>query len=98
MTFERDAATARQVLGQGHILEALADGEAITGTLKRLGRQFGLTPDELQACLLELTHAGWIVVQTQPFGRLSVRLERRSSVSQSVALDRRRPVTNFWPF
>lgn len=81
------------MLGQGRILEALVDDDTVlTGTLDRLGRRFGLTPDELRACLRGLVRAGWIAVQTQPFGRLTVRLERRSREPQAVTVERRRGV------
>jgi hypothetical protein len=87
----------RRVLGQGRILEALSDEDTVlVGTLNRLGRQFGLAPDDLRACLRELVRAGWVAVQTQPFGRLTVRLERRSRDSQPVTVERRRGVPDAW--
>src|SRR5687767_9016970 len=93
----RDAATGRRVLGQGRILEALAgDDDGLTGTLDRLGRQFGLAPDELRACLRELMRVGWVAVHTQPFGRLTIRLERRSHDAQPVSVERRRGVPDAW--
>src|SRR6188474_1511973 len=93
----RDSATDRRMLGQGRILEALGgDDTVLTGTLERLGRQFGLTADELRACLRELLRAGWVAVQTQPFGRLTIRLERRSSPAQPVTSERRRGVPDAW--
>ena len=85
------------MLGQGRILEALGDEEAVlTGTLDRLGREFGLTEDDLRACLRELVRAGWVAVQTQPFGRLTVRLERRSREPRPVTVERRRGVPDAW--
>ena len=87
----------RRVLGQGRILEALTDEDTVlAGTLDRLGRQFGLTSDELRACLREMVRAGWIAVQTQPFGRLTVRLERRSRDARPVTVERRRGVPDAW--
>jgi hypothetical protein len=92
-----DAATTRRVLGQGRILEALPNDEAVlTGTLDSLARRFDLTPDDLRTCLRELLRAGWVVVQTQPFHRLTVRLERRSHPASSVAVERRRGVPSAW--
>ena len=92
--YSRDSATDRRVLGQGHILEALADdGVVLAGTLAHLGQRFELSPDDLRACLRDLVRAGWIAVQTQPFGRVIVRLERRShaaSAEGSPATERRR--------
>src|SRR5687767_7545060 len=97
MESPRDAATERRVFGQGRILEVLGDEDAVlTGTLDRLGRQFGLAPDDLRACLRELARAGWIAVQTQPFGRLTIRLERRSRDAQPVTVERRRGVPDAW--
>src|SRR5687767_9652337 len=94
----RDPATDRRVLAQGRILEALSDEHALlTGTLRRLGRQFGLTDEELRACLRELARAGWVAVQTLPFGRLTVRLERRShEAPPPVTGERRRSVPDAW--
>ena len=85
------------MLGQGRILEALAEDDAVlTGTLMRLGPQFGLTADELRTCLRGLVRAGWIAVQTQPFGRLTIRLERRSRDHQPVTVERRRGAPDAW--
>lgn len=85
------------MLGQGRILEALAgDDVVLVGTLERLGRRFGLTPEELRGCLRELVRVGWVAVQTQPFGRLSVRLERRSPNLQQVVTEGRRGVQDAW--
>lgn len=97
MKSPRDAAAEQRVLGQGRILEALAgDDVVLVGTLERLGRRFGLTPEELRGCLRELVRVGWVAVQTQPFGRLSVRLERRSPNLQQVVTERRRGVQDAW--
>jgi DNA-binding transcriptional regulator PaaX len=98
MTAPRDIAEARHVRGQGRILEALAEDNAVLiGTLERLSKQFGLAPDDLRTCLLELMRAGWIAVQTQPFGRLTVRLERRLHETPPPAVgERRRSVPDAW--
>lgn len=97
MKSPRDAAAEQRVLGQGRILEALAgDDVVLVGTLERLGRRFGLTPEELRGCLRELVRVGWVAVQTQPFGRLSVRLERRSPNLQQVVTEGRRGVQDAW--
>jgi DNA-binding transcriptional regulator PaaX len=98
MMSQRDAATDRRLLGQGRILEALAGDDAVLiGTLERLGRQFGLAPDDLRASLRELVRAGWVAVQTQPFGRVTIRLERRShEAPPPVTGERRRSVPDAW--
>ena len=87
----------RRLHGQGRILEAVAYGEVLTGTLDRLGQEFELAPDELGVCLRELVRASWIAVQTQPFGRLSIRLERRSHKARPpVTGERRGSMRNAW--
>jgi DNA-binding transcriptional regulator PaaX len=98
MVSSRDVAVDQRIRGQGRILEALAADDAIlTGTLARIGQQFGLTTDDLRACLRELVRARWIAVQTQPFGRLTVRLERRSDgAASSQMAERRRTSPDAW--
>ena len=97
MMSSRDGAAEQRIRGQGRILEALVANDAIlTGTLTRLGQQFGLTADDLRACLRELVRVRWIAVQTQPFGRLTIRLERRSHPTQAVPNERRRSAPNAW--
>jgi hypothetical protein len=95
---QRDAATDRRVRVQGRILEELAEDDAVlSGTLDRLVREFDLAPDELRACLRELVRARWIVVQTFPFGYLTVELERRSPAAlPSMARERRRSAPDAW--
>jgi hypothetical protein len=97
MTLSRDDTTTRWILGQGRILEALAAGEVLTGTLDGLSQHLALTPDELRGCLREMVRRGWVAVQTQPFSLLTVRLERRSHrAPPPVTGERRRPVPNVW--
>jgi hypothetical protein len=76
MTSQRDAATARRIGGQGRILEALAeDGAVLTGTLGRLGERFGLAPQVVRLCILELADAGWITIEPRRRGQLTVRMD-----------------------
>ena len=97
MDSPRDSTTVRRVLGQGRIMDALGDAETVlTGTLDRLGDQSGLSTEELRACLRELVRVGWIAVQTQPVGRLTIRLERRSHPVEQVTAERRRGVPDTW--
>ena len=78
-------------------MEALASGDVLAGTLDHPGQRFGLAPDELRVCLLQLAYAGWVAVQTQPGGRLTIRLERRSHIAPPPASgERRRPVPDAW--
>jgi DNA-binding transcriptional regulator PaaX len=87
----------RRVLVQGRILEALPTDDAVlTGTLERLAERFGLSPDDLRSCLRELVRAGWIAVRTEPFQRLTVRLDRRTGAVPRVANERRRSVPDSW--
>jgi len=98
MTSPRDAATNRRVLEQGPILGELAEDDAVrSGTLDRLGTQFGLARDELRTCLREMVRTGWIAAQTQPFGRLTIRPERRShEAPPPVVGEHRRSVPDAW--
>jgi len=100
MMYSRDSATDRRVLGQGHILEALADDDVVlAGTLAHLGQRFALSPDDLRACLRDLVRAGWVAVQTRPFGHVTVRLERRAhqDAATSRAFAERRRWQDAWP-
>jgi DNA-binding IclR family transcriptional regulator len=81
---------------QARILEGLATGAVLTGTLDDLGRQLDLNPDDLRRCLRELVEAGWVVVQTLPFGHLAVRIERRTLGPRRVSRDRRRAMPDAW--
>jgi hypothetical protein len=93
----RDAATDQRVLVQGRILEALPTDDAVlTGTLERLAERFGLTPDDLRSCLRELIRARWIAVHTEPFQRLTVRLNRRTGDVPRVTNERRGSVPDAW--
>jgi hypothetical protein len=78
-------------------MDALARDDApLTATLRRLEQRFGLTRDELRACLLELAYAGWITVHIQPFGRVTVRLEREVDGAPPVTMAGRRSVPRAW--
>jgi hypothetical protein len=97
MTSRREVATARRIRGQGRILEALTeDDNGLTGTLGRLGKQFELTPDDLRSCLLELAYAGWITIHIQPFGRVTIQVERESQNARPVTAAGCRSVPDAW--
>src|SRR5690348_12555519 len=71
----RTDATDRRIIEEGSLMEALAeDGAVLTGSIDSLGRRFGLFPNGLRACLLELARAGWISILIQPFGRITVQI------------------------
>src|SRR5215475_3768910 len=90
-------APVRWVLGGGRIMEALAGDDApLTGTLGRLGHQFGLSSDELHVCLLDLARAGWISILIQPFGRLSIEVAYEPVGSPSVRAVGCRSVPDAW--
>jgi hypothetical protein len=78
MAIHNDPSRDHLMLAQGRILEEFDDETVLSGTLRSLGRRFALAPDDLRACLRELVRAGWLVVQTQSFGRLTIRLEHRT--------------------
>ena len=75
MTASRDRATARRIRGEGHILEALAEHDAVLGgTLDTLGERFGLPPQVVRLCIAELAYAGWITIEPQGLGYLTIRM------------------------
>jgi len=99
MAINHEISRDRFISAQGRILEELAGSDAVlAGTLHSLGRRFDLTPDDLRTCLRELAQAGWLAVQTQPFGRLTIRLERRVATEPPLgaAVERRRQPKNAW--
>ena len=60
---------------EGHILEMVAACESVDTDLAGLAREVGLPQEDLQACLRELTGAGWIAVEPEADGRLRIRLQ-----------------------
>jgi len=80
----------------GRILEMVATGAVYDGTLHDLSRDVGLPSSTLRACLRELVQAGWVAVQTQPFGRLTIRLKRRTHGRRPDRYDRRHPDPDTW--
>src|SRR4051794_36219448 len=96
MTMSGDRAMETRIRGEGRILETLAeDGVVLTGTLGRLGKQFGLAPDELRGCLLELAYAGWITILIQPFERLTIQVKQEDD-TQPVVMTGCRSVPSTW--
>jgi hypothetical protein len=88
----------QHVPAQGRILEEFDDETVLSGTLCSLGQQFGLVPEDLRACLRELVRVGWLAVQTQPFGRLTIRLEHRTpdGMAPDAPWERRRSEGDAW--
>lgn len=62
---------------QGRILDAVAGGMVLLGSLSEVADRVGTSVERLREALHELRDVGWIAVQLQPGGRLVVRLERR---------------------
>jgi len=98
MASPHEPADATLLDAQGDILETLATGVVLTGTLDDLGQRFGLPPEDLRRCLRALVAAGWIAVRTLPAGQLTARSERRTlslmpGCSCSCRVARRRGTT-----
>jgi hypothetical protein len=89
MRISRKFALEPLIAVQGRIIDELADGCELVGTLESLAYRFGQTPDDLLSCLRELVAARWIVTRVLPLGQLSLRLERRVADTDTVHLDRR---------
>ena len=85
MGHEPGIGTPDLLLAEGRILEAVASGAVLLGTLDELARQLGVRTDDLRIALRELQWVNWIVVHVQAAGRLAIRLERR-------APERRQPI------
>jgi len=96
MESPHEPADAALLDAQGDILETLATGVVLTGTLDDLGRRFGLAPEDLRGCLRTLVAAGWVAVRTLPAGHLTARIERRMLGPRPVAVDRRRAHSDAW--
>jgi hypothetical protein len=97
MADKRHLARAEIYIAEGRILNLVADGMPVEDTLDGLARTVGVSSDDLRACLREMVAAGWIAVQTRPFGRLTLRLELRTLGPRTVRPDRRRHEPDAWP-
>ena len=79
------------VLAEARLVNVVAGGVVLSGTAEELADRLGVSTRAMAAAVRELAEAGWIVVETDPHGRLSVRWERRSPAGQvPVAVERRR--------
>ena len=82
---------------QGHILDEVAHGVVLLGTLHELADQLGSSVQPLCEALRELRAVGWVAVYLTPDGRLSVRLERRRHTAwEPVPRERRQPRPAAW--
>jgi len=77
------------LVAQGRLLDGVADGAVLCGTTDELAGRLDVSIAAFRAALRELAAARWIVAQTQPDGRLTVRWERRQHRAP-VPLERRR--------
>jgi DNA-binding transcriptional regulator PaaX len=96
MTTTDDATRTARYLAEGRVLEMAAAGGILDTSLDALAQEVGLSPDHLRACLRDMARAGWIAVQTQPVGRLTIRLELRIHAHRPVAVNRRSQEPNAW--
>jgi hypothetical protein len=86
------------MLTAGRILDIVASGHVLEGTLAEVGQQIGTDAEILRVALRELRSVGWVAVQTQPFDRVAVRLERRLPGHQEpIAVERRQRSEDAWP-
>jgi DNA-binding transcriptional regulator PaaX len=81
---------------QGRILDAVAGGVVLLGSLSEVADRVGASAEQLREALRELRGVGWIAVQLQPGGRLVVRLERRSQRSPRRIPRERRSHRDAW--
>jgi hypothetical protein len=84
---------------EGRILETLADGTVLVGTMSTLSHALGVRRVDLRAVLRSLLQARKIAIATEARGQLTIRLERRVNDSlppRPPAIERRRPRADVW--
>lgn len=97
MEEQRESEISTAIKTQARILETLARDVVLTGRLGSLARRFNLAESEFRRCLHELVRVGWIAVQVDPKGRLTLRLERRvSGVGTPNDEERRQQCPTTW--
>jgi DNA-binding IclR family transcriptional regulator len=92
----RELGRAEIFIAEGRLLDMVAAGDPVEGTLEELALAVGLPAAAVRRCLREMVQAGWIAVQAQPFERLTLRLELRTLGQRPVARDRRRGEPDAW--
>lgn len=81
------------------ILDAIADGTVLVGTMTSLSHALGIKITELRSILRELLEAGAVAISTEARGQLTIRLERRRPETlqdRRAAPERRRPKPDVW--
>ena len=84
---------------QEAILDRVADGAVLVGTLGTLAHGLGVSVSDLRSGLRALLEVERIAISTQPRGQLTIRLERRRLrvlPSFSPPAERRRLVRDVW--
>lgn len=75
---------------EGRILESVADGRVLHGTMHELAAQLRVDVADVGTALSELQRVGWVVAYVERPGRLAVRLERRTGPRQVPPMVERR--------
>lgn len=83
---------------QNAVLDLVADGMPLVGTINNLACSLGLTVKDLRLALRELLEAERIAVYAAPHGQMTIRLERRAFRSPPPLAERRRPRRDIWIF
>jgi len=78
------------------VLDRIADGTILIGTVSVLAKAFGVTGSNLRACLRELLQDRKIAVSAEALGHITIRPERRAagspgSISPRAFIERRGP-------
>jgi hypothetical protein len=84
---------------QDLIVDVIADGTVLVGTLLTLSQSLGVKVADLRTALRELLEARTIAVSTEARGQLTIRLERRRGKPHPdlpPAVERRRPAADNW--
>ena len=67
------AAVPGLVLVQARLIEAVADGVELCGTLDELAAELGVEPDDLAAAARELEAVGWVALSIGGDGTVTMR-------------------------
>src|SRR5262245_31278039 len=85
------------VRAEGRVLDVVAGGSVLEGTLRQLARLLDVKTGALRRALRELRSVGWVAARTYPADRVIVRLERRTpGRHQRVPVERRQRSQDAW--